>query len=66
MVVLQPRLLRGVTWSLMNFAKAYDPKTKIILLKYRSQVVELAPVLKRALPNSKVSGTCGHAPRVHE
>lgn len=48
-----PRLLRGVTWSLMNFAKAYDPKTKIILLKYRSQVVELAPVLKRALPNSK-------------
>ena len=57
LLCLQPRLLHGVTWSLMNFAKAHDPNTKVILLKYRSQVVELAPVLKKALPNSKVSGS---------
>ena len=48
-----PRLLRVVTWSLYDFAVGNDPTKTAVCLKYRAQVIALAPTLKKAMPAAK-------------
>lgn len=48
-----PRLLRAVTWFTYDFAVGLDPGKTAVCLKYRAQVIALAPQLKEAMPGSK-------------
>ena len=48
-----PRLLRAITWSLYDFAVGADPTKSAVCLKYRAQVIALAPTLKKSIPEAK-------------